>query len=119
MFQLRDEFNTTKKMSTYLLAFVICDFSVETKRTPTNNINVSVIAAPDKIDQTEFALKAAVELTDYYEKYFGINYPLPKQVFISFSTKYFSKDKIFFDDKIFLRQNILDHHIVTGSDRHP
>ena len=84
MFQLRDEFNTTKKMSTYLLAFVICDFSVETKRTPTNNINVSVIAAPDKIDQTEFALKAAVELTDYYEEYFGINYPLPKQVLFNF-----------------------------------
>ena len=79
LFQLRDEFIKTKKMSTYLLAFVICDFKKETKFTPTNNISVSVIAAENKIDQTKFALDAAVELTDYYEKYFGVKYPLPKQ----------------------------------------
>ena len=66
-------------MSTYLLAFVICDFSKETKFTPTNNISVSVIAAKNKISQTSFALDAAVSITDYYEKFFGIDYPLPKQ----------------------------------------
>ena len=70
-------------MSTYLLAFVICDFKKMTKMTPTNNISVSVIAAPGKIDQTEFALDAAVNLTDYYEQYFGIRYPLPKQDLIA------------------------------------
>ena len=74
---------TTEKMSTYLLAFVICDFKKMTKMTPTNNISVSVIAAPGKIDQTEFALDAAVNLTDYYEQYFGIRYPLPKQDLIA------------------------------------
>ena len=76
---MRDEFVKTKKMSTYLLAFVVCDFKVATKHTPTNNISVSVIAAENKIDQTQFALDAAVNLTDYYEKYFDVRYPLPKQ----------------------------------------
>ena len=66
-------------MSTYLLAFVICEFETVTKQTPTNKINVSVIAAKNKIDQTQFALDAAVNITDYYEQYFGIRYPLPKQ----------------------------------------
>ena len=70
-------------MSTYLLAFVICDFKKVTKLTPTNNISVSVIAAPGKIDQTDFALEAAVNLTDYYEQYFGVKYPLPKQDLIA------------------------------------
>lgn len=77
--QLRDEFEPTKRMSTYLLAFVICDFGQKTMQTPTNNISVSVIAAQNKIDQTQFALVAATNITDYYEEYFGIKYPLPKQ----------------------------------------
>ena len=70
-------------MSTYLLAFVICDFKKVTGQTPTNNISVSVIAAPGKIDQTDFALEAAVNITDYYEEYFGVKYPLPKQDLIA------------------------------------
>ena len=70
-------------MSTYLLAFVICDFDNRTKFTPTNNISVSVIASHDKIDQTSFALDTAVNITDYYEKYFKIRYPLPKQDLIA------------------------------------
>ena len=70
-------------MSTYLLAFVICDFKKVTKVTRNSNISVSVIAAPGKIDQTDFALEAAVNLTDYYEQYFGVKYPLPKQDLIA------------------------------------
>ena len=81
--KLRDEFEATEKMSTYLLAFVICDFGFTTKQTPTNNISVSVIASKDKIDQTSFALDTAVAITDYYEKYFKVGYPLPKQDLIA------------------------------------
>ena len=81
--KLRDEFEDTEKMSTYLLAFVICDFDLKTKQTPTNNISVSVIASNDKIDQTSFALDTAVAITDYYEKFFKVKYPLPKQDLIA------------------------------------
>ena len=38
-------------MSTYLVAFVICDFKTMTDYTKTNNISVSVIAAEDKLPQ--------------------------------------------------------------------
>lgn len=36
-------------------------------------------AVPDKINQTEYALNAAIKLLDFYDDYFGIPYPLPKQ----------------------------------------
>uniref|UniRef100_A0A8K9XK09 Aminopeptidase n=1 Tax=Oncorhynchus mykiss TaxID=8022 RepID=A0A8K9XK09_ONCMY len=40
---------------------------------------VSVYAAPEKWQHTHYALKAAVKLLEFYEKYFNIKYPLPKQ----------------------------------------
>ena len=65
-------------MSTYLVAFVVCDF-VKISDVSQNKINVSVIASKDKINQAEFALGAATKLMDYYTEFFGIPYPLKKQ----------------------------------------
>lgn len=39
---------------------------------------VSIYASPDKRNQTHYALQASLKLLDFYEKYFDINYPLPK-----------------------------------------
>uniref|UniRef100_A0A673BXY6 Aminopeptidase n=1 Tax=Sphaeramia orbicularis TaxID=375764 RepID=A0A673BXY6_9TELE len=65
---LEDYFDTTVKMSTYLVAYIVSDF-----------VSISIYAVPDKIDQTTFALDAAVKLLDFYDDYFDIPYPLPKQ----------------------------------------
>ena len=65
-------------MSTYLVAFVVCDF-VKISEISQNRVNVSVIASKDKISQAEFALGAATKLMDYYNDFFGIPYPLQKQ----------------------------------------
>ena len=40
---------------------------------------VSIYAAPEKLQQTHYALEVAIKTLDFYEKYFNINYPLPKQ----------------------------------------
>lgn len=40
---------------------------------------ITVYAVPEKINQTAFALDAAVKLLDFYDDYFDIPYPLPKQ----------------------------------------
>ena len=40
---------------------------------------ISIYAVPEKIVQTAFALEAAVKLLDFYDDYFDIPYPLPKQ----------------------------------------
>ncbi len=50
MFKVRDEFEESVVMSTYLVAFVVCDFAAMSKLTK-KKVNVSVIATPDKIDQ--------------------------------------------------------------------
>ncbi|NWX15596.1 ERAP1 aminopeptidase, partial [Aegotheles bennettii] len=75
---VEDHFDTTVKMSTYLVAFIISDFKSISKMTH-HGVKVSVYTVPDKINQAEYALDAAVKLLDFYEDYFSIPYPLPKQ----------------------------------------
>uniref|UniRef100_A0A671X3N6 Aminopeptidase n=1 Tax=Sparus aurata TaxID=8175 RepID=A0A671X3N6_SPAAU len=75
---LEDHFDTTVKMSTYLLAYIVSDF-VSVSRTTQHGVNISIYAVPEKIDQTAYALDAAVKLLDFYDDYFDIPYPLPKQ----------------------------------------
>lgn len=75
---LEDHFDTTVKMSTYLVAYIVCDF-LSVSRTTQHGVKISVYAVPEKIDQTAFALDAAVKLLDFYDDYFDIPYPLPKQ----------------------------------------
>ena len=81
-FQIRDEFEESVEMSTYLVAFVVCDFDVVSKISG-KNVNVSVIAAKDKIEQADFALQAATNLMDFYDDFFGVAYPLEKQDLIA------------------------------------
>lgn len=40
---------------------------------------MSVYASPEKWTQTTYALEVAVKMLDFYEEYFNIPYPLPKQ----------------------------------------
>lgn len=42
-------------------------------------LQVSIYAAPEKWLQTHYALEVAVKMLDFYEEYFNIRYPLPKQ----------------------------------------
>uniref|UniRef100_A0A8C4HL08 Aminopeptidase n=1 Tax=Dicentrarchus labrax TaxID=13489 RepID=A0A8C4HL08_DICLA len=75
---LEDHFDTTVKMSTYLVAYIVSDF-LSVSKTTQHGVKISVYAVPEKIDQTAFALDAAVKLLDFYDDYFDIPYPLPKQ----------------------------------------
>ncbi|XP_050768751.1 endoplasmic reticulum aminopeptidase 1 [Gymnogyps californianus] len=75
---VEDHFDTTVKMSTYLVAFIVSDFKSISKITG-HGVKISVYTVPDKINQADYALDAAVKLLDFYEDYFGIPYPLPKQ----------------------------------------
>ncbi|XP_055459979.1 endoplasmic reticulum aminopeptidase 1 isoform X1 [Psammomys obesus] len=75
---IEDHFDTTVKMSTYLVAFIVSDFKSVSKMTK-SGVKVSVYAVPDKINQADYALDAAVTLLEFYEDYFNIPYPLPKQ----------------------------------------
>ncbi|XP_053982907.1 endoplasmic reticulum aminopeptidase 1-like isoform X1 [Hylaeus volcanicus] len=79
---LRDDFQESVEMSTYLVAFVVCDFKrvfVSTKR----NITVSVYAAEAMLSQAGYAVNTAARTMDYFEAFFGVHYPLPKQDLIA------------------------------------
>uniref|UniRef100_A0A7N5JRQ3 Aminopeptidase n=1 Tax=Ailuropoda melanoleuca TaxID=9646 RepID=A0A7N5JRQ3_AILME len=75
---LEDHFAVTVKMSTYLVAFIISDFKSISKMTK-SGVKVSIYAVADKIHQADYALDTAVTLLEFYEDYFRIPYPLPKQ----------------------------------------
>nr|XP_056705009.1 endoplasmic reticulum aminopeptidase 1 [Euleptes europaea]XP_056705010.1 endoplasmic reticulum aminopeptidase 1 [Euleptes europaea] len=75
---IEDQFEISMKMSTYLVAFMVSDFKSITKMT-SRGIKVSVYTVPYKIKQASYALDSAVKQLDFYEGYFKIPYPLPKQ----------------------------------------
>lgn len=70
-------FEPTPKMSTYLLAFVVGDMQYREAKT-SRGVTVRTYATPDNTPFTDFALQTAVRCIDFYEDYFGINYPLKK-----------------------------------------
>lgn len=65
-------------MSSYLVAFVVCDYKSIMQHTA-RNITVSVYAPNELLPQANFALSIATQMMDHYEDYFGVPYPLPKQ----------------------------------------
>lgn len=71
-------FDVTPVMSSYLLAFVVGKLHKKTGKTP-RGVEVSVWATPAQPSHLlDFALDTAIKVTDFYEDYFGIQYPLAK-----------------------------------------
>ena len=69
-------FDTTPKMSTYLVAFLVGDFQCTSGRA--DDVDIRVCATPDKVGETAFALDIAKFALHYYDDYFGIHFPLKK-----------------------------------------
>lgn len=73
----RIAFQTSPKMSTYLLFVSVGDFERATF-TADNGTEIGVIAQKGKVDQAQFALESGRDVLHEYNAYFGIPYPLPK-----------------------------------------
>jgi aminopeptidase N len=69
-------FATTPKMSTYLVAWLVGDFKCSEGKQ--DGVPIRACSTPDKVDQTKFALEAAKWDLSYYDRYFGIKYPMAK-----------------------------------------
>jgi aminopeptidase N len=76
--KLYTTFETTPKMSTYLVAFVYGDLQYkETKST--SGIDVRVWSTKvQPLDSLDFALDTAKRAIDFFEDYYGVPYPLAK-----------------------------------------
>lgn len=73
-----DRFATSVTMSTYLVAFVVCDFGSKSAYTEKSRIKVSIYAPEELLNQTDFALEVAKNVLEFYEEYYGIKYPMNK-----------------------------------------
>lgn len=75
-------FETTPKMSTYLLAFAFGNMGFLEAKTK-DGVVVRTYATPDNVQYTKFALEVAVKCLEFYNEYFDIPYPLAKCDFIA------------------------------------
>lgn len=72
------QFETTPKMSTYLLAFVTGEMVVKEARTKDGVIVRSWASKAQDSAWLDYSVKETVDLIEFYNDYFGIPYPLPK-----------------------------------------
>ena len=73
-------FETTPRMSTYLLAFVLGELhSVEAQTKNDTTVAVYSTKAHD-LNSLEYALDIAVRSIEFYEEYYGVEYPLPQSL---------------------------------------
>lgn len=76
--QLVTTFETSPRMSTYLLAFVVGELQSKTAKTK-DGVDVTIWATPAQpASSLDFPLDIAVRSIEYYNDYFGTAYPLPK-----------------------------------------
>uniref|UniRef100_A0A7N8WLY6 Aminopeptidase n=1 Tax=Mastacembelus armatus TaxID=205130 RepID=A0A7N8WLY6_9TELE len=74
---MQDEFEKTSvNMSTYLVAFIVANFTPISKNA--SKTLVSVYSVPEKKEYTDYAMDAASKLLEFYNKFFDIDYPLEK-----------------------------------------
>uniref|UniRef100_A0A8C5X931 Laeverin n=1 Tax=Malurus cyaneus samueli TaxID=2593467 RepID=A0A8C5X931_9PASS len=71
-------FNTSLKMSTYLTAFVICDFDHVTRTERGNEIRIWARKEAVKYGYVEYALNITGPIFSFLEDVLNVSYPLPK-----------------------------------------
>jgi aminopeptidase N len=75
--KLVTSFETTPKMSSYLLAFVTGELEHKEAKTK-DGVVVRAYATPDNVNLTQHGLDAAVKILEFFDDYFGVPYPLRK-----------------------------------------
>ncbi|KAK5871385.1 hypothetical protein PBY51_004269 [Eleginops maclovinus] len=74
---VQDEFKKTSvNMSTYLVAFIVANFTPMSKNV--SDTLVSVYSVPEKKEHTDYALETSSKLLAFYNDFFEIKYPLEK-----------------------------------------
>lgn len=70
-------FETTPRMSTYLLAFAYGEMGYKEAKTK-RGVTVRAYATADHVEHLDFAVEFGAKCLDYYEEYFDVPYPLEK-----------------------------------------
>ncbi|EDW27974.1 GL27230 [Drosophila persimilis] len=77
---IRDDFLTTPKMPTYLVAFIVSNMVDSRYAALDSSVvpRVEIWTRPTFVDMTHYAYKMVRKFLPYYEEYFGIKNKLPK-----------------------------------------
>lgn len=79
-----DKYEPSVPMSTYLIAFFISDFASITSEVATNNnVTFKIWARKSALEQVHFAAEVGPKALEFFENFFNISYPLPKQDMIA------------------------------------
>jgi aminopeptidase N len=79
-----DIFERSVKMSSYLVAFAVCNFKMVQTHSVKYKILVDVFARPEAIENGDgfYALQEATNLIEFFSDYFQVLYPLKKSSLI-------------------------------------
>ncbi|XP_027019984.1 aminopeptidase N isoform X2 [Tachysurus fulvidraco] len=77
---IRTKFEPTKRMSTYLVAFIVCEFTYTSKQKDNMDVMVRIWARKNAIEegQGDYALRITQPILEFFEKYYNTSYPLSK-----------------------------------------
>ena len=103
-------------MSTYLVAFVISNFYNEKSPPTGNNVTFQTWSRKSAFDQISYAKDIGPTILQFFETYFNVKYPLPKQVSIERLYKLTEINSLY----IFI--HLLNNHLkisFLGYDRDP
>ncbi|XP_026729087.1 aminopeptidase N-like isoform X2 [Trichoplusia ni] len=78
-----DTYEKSVAMSTYLMAFVVSKFSHVTSPDDLSDTKFRIWARNDAMDQTAYASITGPKALAYFEQWFNVSYPLPKQDMIA------------------------------------
>ncbi|KAM9460800.1 aminopeptidase N-like [Clarias gariepinus] len=77
---IRTRFEPTKRMSTYLVAFIVCEFTFTSKQKDNKDVMVRIWARKNAIEQGQgdYALNITQPILEFFVKYYNVSYPLSK-----------------------------------------
>ena len=78
-----DQYQQSVKMSTYLVAFVVSKFQYREITREDNGVRFRIWSNPASLDQTEYARDIGPKILKFFEDYFRVKFPLPKQDMIA------------------------------------
>ena len=77
------KFETTPRMSSYLLAFAAGDMQGITAKTKNGTLVGVYATKAHPANNLEFALDIAVRCIEFYEEYYGVKYPIPQSLHVA------------------------------------
>lgn len=113
----RVTFQTSPKMSSYLLFFGLGEFERVTRKV--NGVEIGVVFQRGARAKALFALDAASHILPFYEDYFGVRFPLPKLDLIAApgQSQFFSAMENWGAIFYFERAILIDARLSTQAER--